>query len=103
MEERERKHGRREGGGSVMTDSGGNGIRSRVRFGVRGNEGVGSRTCLRGASEIGVTLVNASAAPSVKRGALSQRSSLLRHHGFFAREGCEKSREGAKIRNDDFQ
>ena len=46
-----------------MTDSGGNGIRSRVRFGVRGNEGVGSRTCLRGASEIGVTLVNASAAP----------------------------------------
>lgn len=41
-----------------MTDSGGNGIRSRVRFGVRENEGVASRTCLR-ARKIGVTLVNA--------------------------------------------
>lgn len=56
--EEKRKSTIEEGEGSVMTDSGGNGIRSRVRFGVRENEGVASRTCLR-ARKISVTLVNA--------------------------------------------
>ena len=40
-----------------MTDSGGNGIRSRVRFGARRNQGVGSRTCLASGRGIRVAIV----------------------------------------------
>lgn len=67
-------------GGSVLTDSDGNGIRSRVRFGARRNQGVGSRTCLRTVRGIRVAVVIPVEASLEKR---RVADSVLRRYSAF--------------------